>query len=449
MSTQDFTVYENGGALPGLDSEVQESEVLGVPGTSKRSTSNVKKLLILGMILLAFLFILAGLLIWQKNRTPVSNNIAEAKPASVVPTYTEKNLLVHSGSIAQKKQELKEQEEREREAQAKAEAEAEAAMQQMRQQQQQQAQERQQHAQERQQQAQTGQQQHQTGTQGLEPSPRDRKLSGGVLLGSNGAKLAPGQEPTEKDLQEREVQARMAKAGVSNSSQPSGLFNQAQAPQNSNPDSLSGRLQPSVMQARKAGKLPNLDYLLKKGTSIPCVLKTGIDTTLPGFVTCIAQNDIYSANGKMLLVERGASIFGEQQSALKQGQTRTFVVWSRIDNPSGVYADIDSPATDQMGYSGIPGYVETYFWQRFGGAIMLSLIKDFSSAYSNKMSGNNGNGTNQNNYGNTQQATQDMASEALRNSINIPPTLLVLPGKVINVLVARDVSFESVYAFDE
>ena len=155
---------------------------------------------------------------------------------------------------------------------------------------------------------------------------------------------------------------------------------------------------------------------------------------------------MYSANGKVLLVERGADVFGEQQSQLKQGQERTFVVWTRIDNPNGVFANIDSPATDQMGYSGIPGYVDTHFWQRFGGAIMLSLIKDFSQAYSQRVANSSNTGaTAAQPYSNTNQATQDMAAEALRNSINIPPTLVVLPATVVNVMVARDVSFENVF----
>jgi type IV secretion system protein VirB10 len=195
--------------------------------------------------------------------------------------------------------------------------------------------------------------------------------------------------------------------------------------------------------------LPNLDYLLKKGTTIPCVLKTGIDTTLAGFVICEVLGDVYSANGKVLLIERGATVFGEQRTGLKQGQARTFVVWTRIDNPSGVFANIDSPATDQMGYNGIPGYVDTHFWARFGGAIMLSLIKDFSAAYSQRLA-QSGNGmTGQVPYQNTQQATENMAAEALRNSINIPPTLVVLPATVVNVLVARDVSFENVFSLVE
>ena len=275
-------------------------------------------------------------------------------------------------------------------------------------------------------------------------------MAGGVLLDNTGAKPKADAPLSEKEQQQREVQARMAAMGVGQGGGQgfSGGAGQQPAPggQNGGSEGLAARLQPTVLQARTAGKLPNLDYLLKRGTSIPCALKTGIDTTLPGFVICNVLNNVYSANGKVLLVERGATVFGEQQSQLKQGQERTFVVWTRIDNPNGVFANIDSPATDQMGYSGIPGYVDTHFWQRFGGAIMLSLIKDFSQAYSQRVANSSNTGaTAAQPYSNTNQATQDMAAEALRNSINIPPTLVVLPATVVNVMVARDVSFENVF----
>jgi type IV secretion system protein VirB10 len=121
---------------------------------------------------------------------------------------------------------------------------------------------------------------------------------------------------------------------------------------------MASRLQPTVLAARRAGILPNLDFLLKRGMTIPCALQTGIDTTLPEFVVCTILNDMYSAKGKTRLLERGSTVLGEQQSDLKQGQARTFVVWTRIDMLGGVFVNIDSPATDRQGYSGIPGYAK-------------------------------------------------------------------------------------------
>ena len=402
---------------------------------------------------------MAGLLFYQKHKRANAAVETPANTEPVKPEFASKNAAVESDSIDKAKAEIKKKEEEEQaqikaveeaQAQAKAQAEAQAAAD---------AAKRSQGGS-----GQAGGQQRggqysggqaQQGNQPPPPpTPAERKMAGGVLLDNTGAKPKADAPLSEKEQQQREVQARMAAMGVGQGGGQgfNGGAGQQPAPggQGGGADGLAARLQPTVLQARTAGKLPNLDYLLKRGTSIPCALKTGIDTTLPGFVICNVLNNVYSANGKVLLVERGATVFGEQQSQLKQGQERTFVVWTRIDNPNGVFANIDSPATDQMGYSGIPGYVDTHFWQRFGGAIMLSLIKDFSQAYSQRVSNSsNTAATAAQPYSNTQQATQDMAAEALRNSINIPPTLVVLPATVVNVMVARDVSFENVFGIVE
>ena len=437
--------YTNAGALPTLDAE---SSVLGEPDSKVKSKTNVGKFAILGLVLVGFLFIIGGLLFYQKHKRASAPTEA-AKNELVKPGFSSKNSAVESDSIEQAKAEIRKKqaedqaqikaiEEAQAQAQAKAQAEAQAA----------------EAAKRRQAGGQYGGGQAQQGNQPPSPpTPEDRKMASGVLLDSTGAKPKADAQLSEKEQQQREVQARMAAAGASSGGGQGFAGGSGQTPApggQGGADGLSARLQPTVLQARSAGKLPNLDYLLKRGTTIPCALKTGIDTTLPGFVICKVLNNVYSANGKVLLVERGADVFGEQQSQLKQGQERTFVVWTRIDNPNGVFANIDSPATDQMGYSGIPGYVDTHFWQRFGGAIMLSLIKDFSQASSQRVASSSNTGaTAAQPYNNTNQATQDMAAEALRNSINIPPTLVVLPATVVNVMVARDVSFENVFSVVE
>ncbi len=75
---------------------------------------------------------------------------------------------------------------------------------------------------------------------------------------------------------------------------------------------------------------------------------------------------------------------------------------------------------------------------------MISMIGDIGNAFSNgqnRMSGNN----NHISYENTSDAAQEMATEALKNSINIPPTGYVNQGTEIMVFVARDVDFSGVY----
>jgi len=104
--------------------------------------------------------------------------------------------------------------------------------------------------------------------------------------------------------------------------------------------------------------------------------------------------------------------------------------------------DLDSPGADPLGGAGLPGYVDTHFWQRFGGALMLSLVDDVARGLTSQM---NSNGNNQFNLNSTGDATQDMAAEALKNTINIPPTLYKNQGEQIGIYVARDLDFSSIY----
>lgn len=188
------------------------------------------------------------------------------------------------------------------------------------------------------------------------------------------------------------------------------------------------------------------DYtmLLRQGTIIPCVLLTRIDSTYAGQTACQVTKDVYSANGRTLLLERGSKMIGEQRVQLMQGQARVFVLWSQLETPNGIQVQLDSGSTDSLGASGISARVNSHYLKRFGSSILLSLIEDFSS----NLTKNNNNGSNSNGgvtYNSTSDTANEIAVEALKNSINIPPTATVNQGSLLNVFVARDVDFRKVY----
>lgn len=205
---------------------------------------------------------------------------------------------------------------------------------------------------------------------------------------------------------------------------------------------LASMLNSTATATRQAGHLSDRNFLLAKGSFIDCVLQTRLDSTVPGMTACVVTRNIYSDNGKVLLIERGSTVSGEYQANMRQGQERIFVLWSRIKTPHGVVINLDSPGTDPLGGAGLPGHVETHFWKRFGGAIMLSMVGDIGDWISNKAS--NGN-PNRIQFDNTSDGAQDMATEALRNTINIPPTLYKNQGEQVGIYVARDLDFSSVY----
>ncbi len=182
--------------------------------------------------------------------------------------------------------------------------------------------------------------------------------------------------------------------------------------------------------------LPTRDLLLPKGAFIDCTLETAIDSTLPGMTTCITATDTFGADGKVVLLERGSKLIGETRGEVQQGSARVFVLWTEARTPTGVVIPLASPGTDALGRSGLPGEVNRHFWQRFGAAILVSIID--AGAESAVQSGN---GTVI--YDPT--ATQDVTSEVLKETLHIPPTVVKSQGDRIQVLVARDLDFRSVY----
>lgn len=206
-------------------------------------------------------------------------------------------------------------------------------------------------------------------------------------------------------------------------------------------DSLAGKLTPTKIQGVQAATLGNRDFLLTQGTFLDCTLETNLDSTVPGLTKCIVTRNIYSTSQRVILIERGTKIIGQYQGGIKQGQARIFVLWTRAETPHGVIVDLNSPGTDTLGGAGLPGFVDTHFWDRFGAALLISVIED---AFGVLQAG-------QSNGGavalttNTQQASQDLAKTALQASINIPPTLYKNHGEQINILVSRDLDFSTVY----
>ena len=216
---------------------------------------------------------------------------------------------------------------------------------------------------------------------------------------------------------------------------------QGRAPGDSGGASLASMLQPTPTPAVEAQVLPTRRFLLPKGAFIDCTLETAIDSTFDGMVTCVGANDVYSADGKVVLLERGTKYFGEKRGETRLGQGRIFVLWSEARTPTGVVARLDSPGTDELGRTGLPGYVDTHFWDRFGAAILISVIDGGLQALAASQSGGGGTTVQLSPTG-----SRDVMTEILRSTIAIPPTILKNQGDRIQVLVARDVDFRSVYA---
>ena len=204
-------------------------------------------------------------------------------------------------------------------------------------------------------------------------------------------------------------------------------------------DALPRLLQAEATVATRARVLPTQRLLLPKGAFIDCTLETAIDSTLPGLTTCVTATDTFGADGTVVLLERGTKLIGETRGQVQQGAARVFVLWTEARTPTGVVVALDSPGADELGRSGLAGEVNRHFWQRFGAAILISTINGALQA-AVQSSGSGGGSVI---YGPTD--AQGVMTEVLKDTVNIPPTVTKNNGDRIQVLVARDVDFSSVY----
>lgn len=203
-------------------------------------------------------------------------------------------------------------------------------------------------------------------------------------------------------------------------------------------DELQANLQPTFTRAVSAELLPTQRLLLPKGAFLDCTLETAIDSTLPGMTTCVMASDSFSADGTVVLLERGTKLVGETRGDVRQGAARVFVVWTQARTPEGVVIALDSPGTDELGRSGLPGEVDRRFWERFGAAILVSVID--GAVQSGIRSATDGGAVIVN-----PSSSQGVMTEVLKSTITIPPTVVKHNGDRIQVLVARDLDFRSVY----
>lgn len=187
--------------------------------------------------------------------------------------------------------------------------------------------------------------------------------------------------------------------------------------------------QPDTLAA-KSTRMADPTNTVVQGTLIPAVLETAINSDLPGYVRAVVSQDVRSFNGQRILIPRSSRLIGEYKTGLAQGQKRAYLLWTRLVRPDGVSIALASPAVDFSGQAGVTGQVNTHFFQRFGSALLLSVLGGAGSLIGG---------------GSTVVVSggQNAASAAAQADLQRPPTIRVRPGEPVRVFTARDLIFSS------
>lgn len=182
-------------------------------------------------------------------------------------------------------------------------------------------------------------------------------------------------------------------------------------------------------------RLSSTDQVVPQGTVITGVLETAINSDLPGLVRAVVSRDVRGLDGSRVLIPRGSRLIGQYSNGVALGQSRAFVIWTRLLRSDGVSIQLGSAATDPLGQAGLGGKVNNHFLRRFGAAALLSVITS-GLDYLVNTAQRGGSVV----IGSPTQATQ-LAGIALQREIDIPPTIKVAQGTPVRVFVAKDLDF--------
>ena len=229
------------------------------------------------------------------------------------------------------------------------------------------------------------------------------------------------------------------------------------------------------VETAQASQNRRIDALVPQGTMIRAVLENAVVSDLPGMFRAVTTEDVWSFDGRRILIPSGTRLIGDYRSAIARGQTRVFIVWTRMLRADGVSVQLGSPGTDDLGRTGNAGFVDNRYVERFGAAIVLSVVgaaSQFLAGLGVRDTGANGTTvtvtdpltgittTTQTGGGGgftqtdrarqiaaqtTSQTLTQLAQDALRESIAIPPTIHLDQGTRVIVFVRRDLDFSALY----
>lgn len=197
-------------------------------------------------------------------------------------------------------------------------------------------------------------------------------------------------------------------------------------------DRFSSRVSAGENAPARAMRIANSSYIVPQGAIIAGVLETAINSDLPGYVRAVVSRDVMGFDGRRVLIPSGSRLIGQYRSGLTAGQSRAFVVWTRLTRPDGVTVALGSPVTDPLGRAGLGGKVDSHFLKRFGTAMLLSVVQSGMGLL--QQGGNDV-------IVRSADDAKSVAGIALQRDINIPPTVKVAQGTAIRIFIARDLDF--------
>lgn len=194
---------------------------------------------------------------------------------------------------------------------------------------------------------------------------------------------------------------------------------------------LNGALPSAITQAEV---IANPSNTVIQGTMIQAVMETALDSSLPGQTRAIISEDIFSYDGSRLLIPRGSRLIGRYRSGIEIAQKRVTIAWDRIVLPNNQTVQISSFGGDELGRSGVTGFVDTRFDERFGSAALISIISAAPSVAAAQVEDE----TTADVLEDVGDDLADATDSVIGEYLSIGPVIYVDQGARVTVMVDRD-----------
>lgn len=183
--------------------------------------------------------------------------------------------------------------------------------------------------------------------------------------------------------------------------------------------------------------------MVRAGRLIPATLMSAISSDLSGIVSAQVEEDIYATMGRAVMIPRGSKVIGQYQASGEiTGHARLQIQWREIITPQGVNILLTNANTaDSMGMSGVEGYLNNRYLERFGIPYALSTLTNvllLSIATNN----NKGNNTySESIYSQSQTDLSTIVQEILTQQRAIKPTIEIKAGSRIFIVPTHHIWF--------
>lgn len=242
----------------------------------------------------------------------------------------------------------------------------------------------------------------------------------------------PAAEPLQREDQARRLRGERQ-----------GRVNQALKRDENKPNNFSWQQDRDYQQwddarfAESRSTLPvDRSRILTADMRIPAILEDAVNSQVGGRMMALVERDVYSPNGKHILLPAYTKIICHYTPLEAVGQSRLAVNCSRLIRPDGLSIALkDSPAADQAGRMGLIGDLDQRLWERYGAAFIIAGISALSQAGANVAKNQTLNASANQLSQNIGQITADVMEQTL----DLAPILSIPAGAHIHIIPAIDI----------